>query len=208
MTTLFDREVECGICGKTCEITVLGSSNQWGYADLDLRPPEMYRSTMDTWMDECPNCGFVSPMLKNELGVTREFIESETYKNCEGHEFISPLAKRFYRAYMIYEDKGLDMEAFSNLLHCVWACDDRDDSELAVELRVKLADMVDKLDKNDDLNLMKADFLRRSRQFERVIEEYENVYFGKDILNQIVRFQIEKSRMGDDKCYTVEDVIK
>lgn len=207
MTTIRQHRVECSICGEDCEIIMLGSSNQMGYPDLDLRPSEMYRSTMDTWMDECPHCGFASPHLKNEYGITGEYVESTEYQTCEGHEFLNPLSKRFYRAYMINRENNCNIGAFNNLLHCIWTCDDRDDSKTAAELRSVLVELMESLNIDENMMVRRADILRRSGQFERLIKEYEGVSFDEEILNRIVEFQIKKAAEKDDKCYTVEDVI-
>lgn len=37
---------KCAVCGKESEQITLASTNTFGSPDLDLRPPEMKRSTM------------------------------------------------------------------------------------------------------------------------------------------------------------------
>ena len=49
MTQIFPILITCPICEHEFEIYQLASTNQMGSPDLDLRPPEMARSTMDTW---------------------------------------------------------------------------------------------------------------------------------------------------------------
>ena len=41
MTTMFDKAVECSICGEKSNHTVIRSTNSFGSPDLDRRPPEM-----------------------------------------------------------------------------------------------------------------------------------------------------------------------
>ena len=57
MTTIRDQTIECPVCGREVSIYLLMSTNAMGYADLDLRPPEMQRSTMyqTTTMCYCGN---------------------------------------------------------------------------------------------------------------------------------------------------------
>ena len=50
MTTLDERTSTCAICGGRSKQTVVASTNARGSPDLDLRPPEMQRSTMPYWV--------------------------------------------------------------------------------------------------------------------------------------------------------------
>jgi len=54
MTTLFPQKETCFVCGNTSEHTVIGSTNAFGSPDLDLRPPEMQRSTITHRVQRCP----------------------------------------------------------------------------------------------------------------------------------------------------------
>ncbi|WP_407421888.1 hypothetical protein [Methanobrevibacter sp.] len=205
MTTISQIEVECPICKTNFEISLLMSTNTWGSPDLDLRPPEMQRSTMNTWAYECPGCGYVASDFEDKPAVTGEFIESEFYQGCDGFEFKNPLSRIFYRQHLI---EAHDLEKFHALLHAAWACDDSEDSENARLLREKCLDIIKNIDIDETLEIQKADILRRSRHFAQVIEEYERKTYSEDILNLIKDFQIEKSRLEDDGCYTVEDVLE
>ena len=83
MTMIEPKEVKCPICNTIFEIYLLMSTNSMGSPDLDLRPPEMQRSTMDSWVHECPGCGYASVDFDLKPSVTREFIESESYQSCD-----------------------------------------------------------------------------------------------------------------------------
>ena len=102
--------------------------------------------------------------------------------------------------------------AFDDIMHCACACDDSVDDANAVksrEIAIELSDrIIEKSENKNTIIVMKADLLRRNREFEQLIEEYENITFGDDLLNRIIRFQIEKARKNDAACYTVEDVEK
>ena len=101
MTIIRDIETECSVCGETTEQPVLMSTNSWGYPDLDLRPPEMQRATMHVWIQECPHCGYVAGDLSDELEISKDYLKCEEYKTCEGNDFKSDLAGRFYKRHMI-----------------------------------------------------------------------------------------------------------
>ena len=208
MTTMFDIEQKCPVCGKVSSHQVLGSTNTMDYPDLDLRPAEMQRSTMNTWIDECPHCGYVSGDFRNETSIDEEFLKSESYLTCDGIEFIGYLSKRFYRAYMIAREMKDSNKCFFNLLHCAWDCDDKNDSN-AVKMRKLALEHFDDLeyDENEKKNYLaiKADLLRRSGQFDQVIEEFSGITIGEEPYDLIFQFQIEKSKEKDAECYTVGD---
>ena len=209
MTIINQFEKRCSVCGKTSMQPVLSSTNSWGYPDLDLRPAPMKRDTMNTWLMECPHCGYVAIRLENELEVSANLLKSDEYMTCGGHDFKSDLSKRFYRHYLISKAKKDYRSMFFSLLHCAWTCDDADD-RLAVKKKKKAADSIDLFeadgDEKDNLKIMKADLFRRSLQFDRVADEFNDFRSDDDLLNSIIRFQIERALMKDSACYTVEHV--
>lgn len=210
MTTIRKIEQKCPVCRKPSLVSVLTSTSTWGYPDLDLRPAEMQRSSMFAWLAECPHCGYVSGNFNNGTDITEEFLQGDDYKSLEGFEFKSDLAKRFYRAYLIAKELKDSRKCFFNLLHCAWACDDAEDSN-AIEIRKKALFYIDDFEAGEDekrnLLCMKADLLRRSGQFDRVVEEFKDVTIGEELHDKIINFQIEKAEKKDTACYTVEDVI-
>lgn len=212
MTIIRKFEKKCAVCGQMSLQPVMMSTNTWSYPDLDLRPSEMQRSTMFTWLEECPHCGYVASKLENELEVSSEILKTDDYQTCEGHDFKSDLSKRFYRHYMISkaeEDYGSE---FLSLLHCAWTCDDKDD-ELAVEMRKMAIESIAKInaeseEERNNLQLIKADMLRRTGQFDRVIEEFKDVILEDKLKNDVITFQIELAMAHDSDCHTIEEIIK
>ncbi|MBE6630616.1 MAG: DUF2225 domain-containing protein [Ruminococcaceae bacterium] len=203
--------VTCALCGEESTQIILLSTNRMGSSDLDLRPPEMARSTMCWWLQECPHCGYVAWDLKNTTSLTRDLLREVIFSPCEERNFDSKLAARYYKLYLtLYFDSKRE-DAFRAALRAAWACDDVGDSENAVfcrKLALSLADRVIASKHNDEnLIIQKADLLRRSGQFDTLIREYADKTFSKPILNQIVAFQIQKAKEKDTGCYTVADVI-
>ena len=210
MTMIIDIEVKCSVCGKTSEQPALMSTNSWGYPDLDLRPPEMKRSTMNAWIQECPNCGYVAGKLDDELGISEEFLKSDEYVNCGGLDFKLDLAARFYREYLIANEKNDLEQSFQSLHHCMWKCDDAQDP-LASDIRRLAIEVADRLiesgfENRDTILVMKADFMRRTGQFDEMIREYRDIFFDDENLNKVIQYQIEKSIERDDGCYTTEEI--
>lgn len=212
MTLIDEIKMRCSVCGKTSGQPVLLSSNQMGYQDMDTRPPEMYRHTMETWVLKCPHCGYVATRLEDDLIISSDYLKSDQYKTCDDIKFKSELAETFYKEYLIEIEKFEDMEAFFAVLHCAWACDDAKDwqnSRLARQIAIKTANKIIKSKEEDatELIVMKADLLRRIGEFDQLIKEYENLTLNDELLDSIIEFQIEKARQKDSCCYTLKEVL-
>ena len=211
MTMMDKFDIKCSVCGKPSPQWILMSTNSFGYPDLDLRPPEMQRSTMNTWISECPHCGYVAADLEMESDVSKNFLESEEYLTCEGYDFKGKLSKLFYKSYLISKQNNNVYNCFFNLRNCAWDCDDHDD-ENAVAIRKQALVYLDEIIQTDDeekntFMVIKSDFLRRSGEFDQLINEYGDLTIGEEILDKIIRFEIEKALEKDTKCYTIEDVV-
>lgn len=168
---------------------------------------------MFAWLQECPHCGFVARDIEQtHVKVAPDFLKSDEYLTCEGHDFKSDLAKRFYGHYLISKANNIHDVAFYSLLHCAWVCDDNND-DFAVDIRKLALKSLDKVDaKNDDerdnLKLIKADLLRRSLQFDELIGEFKDVFFEDKIKNEVINFQLELAAKKDSGCYAIEDIPK
>lgn len=212
MTVPITVKKKCFMCQQESTQVELMSTNAFGSADLDLRPPEMQRSTMTWWVQECPHCGYVSSNIENFTLVPIAWLKSKEYVECNSElNMKSPLAVRFYKHYLFCKKGGLSEKAFGAIVNCAWACDDRSDEENAVYCR-KLAllesdEIIKRGGGNETLLVRRADFLRRSKQFDEVIKRYEGMTFSEEILNQIIAFQIEKAKQRDVGCYTVKMAI-
>ncbi|WP_407377545.1 hypothetical protein [Methanobrevibacter sp.] len=212
MTIITKFEKKCSVCGRTSLQPILSSTNSWGYPDIDLRPPEMRRSTMNTWLVECPHCGYVASNIENKLEVPKDLLKTGAYLTCEGKNFKSPLSERFYKHYLISKAEKYHGSEFFSLLHCAWTCDDNDD-ELAVEIRKLALKSLYKIDPQEEdeknaLKLIEADLLRRSLQFDEVIRKFKDVILEDKTQNDIITFQIELSMNKDSACHTVEEVVE
>jgi hypothetical protein len=50
VTTIFEEEVTCAVCGSEQTVQEMGSTSSFGPMDLDTRPPPMQRGTMEMWV--------------------------------------------------------------------------------------------------------------------------------------------------------------
>lgn len=210
MSMPMKTKLKCSVCGFKSEQTILLSTNTFGPPDLDLRPASMMRETMCWWVQECPRCGYVAKSIDNDTEITKKWLASEEFKSLCERDFLSNYAKRFYKQYLICKQEEKDRDAFYAALHAAWSCDDAKDLENAIFCRKLALEKIDVIinlyNKREDFLVMKADLLRRSGQFDAVISEFKDKQFSKELLNQVVAFQLEKAAQKDTKCYTVAHV--
>ena len=199
----------CYVCNRKSDFYVLGSSNTFGSSDLDLRPAPMMRNTMAWWIQECPFCGYVSNSVSDITSVDEEWLLSEEFKRYEQKNFLSKLAEKFYRAYLISSKDDNKKNMYYNAIHAAWVCDDCGDVNNAIFCRKLAIKAIKKIQPyKEDYDVIRADLLRRSCQFEKLIKEYSDKVFTTDLLNKIIQFQILKAKEKDVGCYKVSDVIE
>ncbi|MBR5623856.1 DUF2225 domain-containing protein [bacterium] len=211
MSTFFDQENTCAVCGATSSYTCIGSTNSFGAPDLDLRPPPMQRDTMFAWIQACPACGYVADNVSDQTKVTKEWLQSKSYQTCDGIAFRSELAVNFYRRHLICLEEGNPENAFYAVLYAAWSCDDTGDDENARICRKLAASMAVKLIEGGEVNkenllLIRADLMRRAGMFDELIEQYSSVSFQNELLSKILNFQIAKAKKKDTACYNVQSV--
>src|SRR5882757_6393410 len=106
MTTFDERTVQCFCCDKTSSQQVLMSTNRFGSPDLDQRPPEMMRSTIGAWLQECPSCGYVAKDLQKGDAAERQLVSSEAYRALRAGPHVSRLSCRFLLGAALARSRG------------------------------------------------------------------------------------------------------
>jgi hypothetical protein len=124
MTRLFRSEIQCVLCGTTSMHTVIMSTHAIGLPDLDLRPPEAHRSTMECWAQRCPQCGYCAPLLDRELPGAREALSTEAYRRQLTEADRPELANTFACLALIHAAGGNRSQAGQAMLYAAWVCDD------------------------------------------------------------------------------------
>ncbi len=214
MTSFSASYTVCGVCGSTVKLFVLRSTNAFGSSDLDLRPPEMQRSTMGFWTQVCPECGYTAARLAKAPGFPREFLSSPRYLDCDGLITDSDLARRFYRQHLGAAEESDLSTAADALLHAAWCCDDAGEADNAALLRRKSLELMERElprlpeEQKEQRMVHRADLLRRTRQFARLIGEYARFKCSSPIHGSIVAFQLMLSKEGDDGRHTVEQAVR
>jgi hypothetical protein len=169
MTTMFQEEKSCAICGAKSEHTGIASTNSFGSPDLDLRPPEMRRSTMAYWVQECPVCGYAHGSIEEEVPEADTTIASDAYRAVTAGPLHDSLTGRFLKASIISEGASDPGVAANYALWAAWAADDAGDKDGAMSHRRRavglFTDYLDGVDKSSEQSILTCtrivDILRR-----------------------------------------------
>lgn len=216
MTTLHNDYFVCSVCSTKSMHTIVSSTNQFGSPDLDLRPPEMARSTIAFWVQECPNCKYVSESISDPLKVDASFLSTKQYLECDGMPFgdssLEEVAKRFFRQYLLAQEQGDDRRALSALMHAAWICDDSRNDEAASACRLKAAAKATALIEQDEsdkesLHLVRVDLYRRSGRFDEAIQACSCISFSDETMEKVRLFELLRAQEEDRRCYTVAQAV-
>ncbi|AHF11428.1 MULTISPECIES: hypothetical protein [Dehalobacter] len=209
MSTLAEYEVTCAVCGEKSRQTGLGSSSTDGGTDLDGRPAPSLRYTMQYWLQECPNCGYIERNITLPANKTAAKLK-QCYQPFD-ELTDAPLAARFakYACYLSHE--GNSPDACDHFLYAAWVYDDmkkatraRTMRRFALDFAHDLASSVLKSQRCRYV-LLKADLLRRMGRFAAVLEMNEK----DDALDERDRWQLifekELALLADEAAHSIEE---
>jgi hypothetical protein len=125
----------CAFCGNQQETFSLLSSNTDGHYDLDLRPPEMLRSSMRYWVQECEHCGYCATDISEEIpdemrSLIEPIINLLGFECNRKNKNLPDLANRFCHQGSILSHIGDHEKAGWSFMHPAWDCEDQRPGEL------------------------------------------------------------------------------
>ena len=196
----------------------IASTNQFGSPDLDMRPPEMLRSTMNTWVQCCENCGYSAPCIGDGDTSVSSVIASSKYESLRSYTSFPKLANQFLCWKLIAESEGKYDSAGWAALHAAWVCDDSNKCKEAIQCREYAISMfehaIDKEikfaeDSNSAFALL-ADLFRRVGEFEMAFSLCKNLLGRKDIGNitDIAKFQMALIMKEDIGCHSCDEIVE
>jgi hypothetical protein len=214
MTTFHFQLVTCSICEKSSEQQVIASTNGFGSPDLDLRPPEMARSTLFLWLQECPKCGLVSSDLSRAEDGVREILSSTNFASLG--RITNTLIGRCLKRSFLEERLGKLGEAAECALWAAWAADDTHD-QAAAEYRSKAANLFLSaaliMPVSDDSIVMRTraiDILRRARKYQEAADLAYTLLANDNLdptINAVVKFGRKLALAGDCSHHTVQEAL-
>jgi len=222
MTTIDTHTVTCANCKTDSEQTIIGSTNRFGSSDLDLRPPEMARSTIHFWLQECTDCGYVSDDISEIDAPTSALLDSDQFACIAADTPSSGTMKRFLkRAFLDQELENLEAAA-NNFLNAAWIADD-EGAESAKEHRAKsaslFASVIAGLPTGSEVFAQTSarliDTYRRAEDWEKAItvadsllsaERNETIRLDEPI-KAVVEFGKKQAAEKNAGCFTVEEAM-
>ena len=224
MTTLASTSKKCFVCGTVSQFSALQSTNSFGYSDLDFRPAEMKRSTMPYWIQECPGCGYVSSDISRPvpfIRYVRSLLQSDDYLNCGDIPFQTPLAQQFFRQFYLLFEEGRKDAALNAIMAAAWCCDDSGEEDNAHKCRLLALELIpatitpdadadeDELRELNALALIRADLLRRTRQFDEVVQTYSGAHFPADrAFDSMAEYEVELALLKDGSCHNIGEALE
>ena len=186
--------------------------------DLDTRPPEMERSTMMVWIQQCPNCGHCAKDVSHFAPELRGTLESPNYRQHLANKALPPLAAEFICAGLLQEAAGSLVEAGWEYLHAAWIADDagllsgskqwRDETARCWRRAMDSTDLHPKL--CADLDTIMVDCLRRAGRGQEALPIIDRLLSGESnsVIEKVLVFQRELITHEDFGRHTVSESIK
>ena len=217
MTTLHWEKTRCSVCGVESQYDGIGSTNAFGSADLDTRPPEMERSTIFACVQRCPECGYCASDVSESRPGSRVVVSGKEYKGQLNDPEYPELANSFL-CEAIVEQKAKDYAAATwALIQAAWVCDDSDRPVQAKVCRTKAAKMLLIADEHGQevaeqegaSTAILADLLRRAGRSEDAREVIAKRRGGitEGIIVQILDFEATLLDKNDVLCNTIAEAL-
>lgn len=217
MTMIFHEKLKCAVCGKTSEHEIILSTNTMGPPDLDFRPSEMERSTMDKWVQRCPHCGYCASSIDEETDIAADYIKSKEYVELSRNTSYPELARDFLCCSFLEEKAGKFAEAGLSALYAAWACDDAGSTDRAVDCRGRAYEMFlrareagqEFVEEAGGEQALMADILRRCGRFEEAIKLCEEGLRGEpdDLVRSMLEYEVKLAEKGDMLCHNVAEIL-
>lgn len=148
----------CALCGAPSRTPYRAPQPETA-PDLDMRPGEPTRSTLQSWIATCPQCGACAPDLAALPATARATVSSAEYQHVPGPEEAQP----FLRWALICRGLGNQEDAAEATLQAAWAADDAADIAAGPLRRDAVALWGDRQDAAGALRIV--DVLRRAGDF-------------------------------------------
>lgn len=220
MTTTLEIPKKCALCGEISKHIELTSTNTFGPSDLDTRPPEMKRSTIQWWIERCPSCGYCAPYISEQLTEAPEVIKSKSYQEQLKNPNFPELVNSFLCWSLIKEKCNDFVDAGWSAVHAAWGCDDERRDESAQECRKKAITLFQKAKEREqsfmrnktDEKVLLVDLFRRSGQFEEALKicddelKEESKESVSKLLQLIFQFQKTLISNSDTGCHNMGEV--
>ena len=182
MTTVAQKEVRCALCGKKSHCNVIGSWNDFGDQDTELRQYAVGMDPLDLFVVSCPHCGYVAYDLETELQpewldeikrLVAAFYADKLWKNGD-----LPIYEQYWLLAQIQQTLLESDEVIAEtFLRAAWKADDLSQDGPATHYRQQAAIYLKKMlvscpDESEKvgIQLKLSEVYRRSGEFESALQ--------------------------------------
>ena len=202
--------VRCAVCGRESRQKLLRGVRQSGPPDLDLRPAEMARSTMQHWLQQCPACGYAAPRIDEAEPQATEIVAAGPYRALLAEASFPPLARRFLCRAMLLEEMGDLHGAAEATLHAAWVADDWRKPDLARAWRLDAVALFRQGPPPPlEQRVRIVDILRRAGDFVGAAAQAGELERSSlpEPVDRVVAFERRLIAAGDVRAYTVASAL-
>jgi hypothetical protein len=132
-----EPQVICAVCGTGSQQPPFRSLPPEQAPDLDLRPGEPVRGTMDRWLQQCPHCAYAAPQIAKAHPAAAQAVGAGPFRALIAETSHPPLARRFLAWAHVLEETGALHAAAEATLHAAWVADDLNRPDLARPWRLE-----------------------------------------------------------------------
>ena len=216
MTTLFEVDRTCAVCGQESRQLALTSTSSFGAPDLDLRPAPLARYSLGQEVEACPYCGYCAQDISRVTVRARRAVSSAAHKADLERESFPELTRHFLCAARTLSASRRPVDAGWAALKGAWAADDEENDEAARHSR-ELAGGNFARARRNRRTLVKeiggeeallADLRRRAGDFEGAAAvAQEGISRGAEgLLRDILVLQIRLAGERDSGCHGLDEV--
>jgi hypothetical protein len=131
-----DALPRCAVCGTGSRQPPFRPDPPEQAPDLDLRPGEPVRSTMERWLQQCPSCGYAAPDITRAHPAAAAAVAAAPFRALLAESTYPPLARRFLAWAHVLEETGALHASAEATLQAAWVADDLTKPDLAREWRL------------------------------------------------------------------------
>lgn len=204
MTNVVSVLKKCMHCGCETSFDVMEDVTEYGPPDLDTRPSETKRSTINFGVQRCPNCHYASDDISQLVPFDDGILKSERY--LEIHNSSYPYNARSYMMASLIKESVEDYEkAAYFMLNACWVLDDNNID--SYEERLEAASLYLKGDLDQTTKLIVIDLYRRAESFDDAkelldSEDISELPGGLKDCYDFERILIDK---GDSDCHNFNE---
>jgi hypothetical protein len=217
MTTMFPKQVTCGVCGSISNVMEILSTNAFGSADLDTRPPEMRRSTLCHDVHRCPSCGYCAPDISTASSEVNAILQSAEYQIRLNDTTCPDKCNDFLCFALIAKAQGDISKAVWATVNAAWICDDEKNMDAAIYCRTLAISLIDEMrsrglslvEQRGTTEAVKTDLLRRAGCFPEALATIETGLGQdpEDIIKGVLLFQKKLVQARDITRHTISEAL-